>query len=250
MIPGPNYDQAERQARLNNAERLRLNLGAPDVLQKLANWAHKYSLEPEFVRYKVLTDDTFALNFVKDPSRQSLHENLAANHIQEKIPFIERFSKMPTGGNEALYVVRGMVVSGKELHAATSDHGKSIDFKWEFGKAGRRLAVYATHKHTREEGGSQDNQFADVKRFLKEAQACRDSDVLFLAICDGNYYQQPHDGRPSRVVALNEDYPGKRSAACSIHQLSAVYASALTDWMAIYQLVPSADETLALQRMA
>ena len=74
--------------------------------------------------------------------------------------------------------------------------------------------------------------------------------MLFLAICDGNYYQQPHDGRPSRVVALNEDYPGKRSAACSIHQLSAVYASALNDWLVIHHLVPTADETLALQRMS
>lgn len=246
MIIPPDFDQAEKQARLENAELLRANLNAEEVSRKIASWAKKYSLEPEFVRYKVLTDDTFALHFVKDPAKQSIHQKVAAQHIKTKIPLVEEFATPPGGGANALYVVRGLVVAGSTLHAATNDHGKSIDFLWSYSRAGKTLRVYATHKHTKEEGGSQDNQFADVKRFLKEAVACRDPNVLFVAICDGDYYLLPYDSRGSRLQTLVEDFPGKRTASCSIAGLPNVWGSALAQWLKDHSLTPTAQEEAAI----
>lgn len=246
MISPPDFDQAEKQARLENAELLRANLNAEDVSRKIISWAKKYSLEPEFVRYKVLTDDTFALYFVKDPAKQSIHQKIAALHIKRNIPLVEEFATPPAGGANALYVVRGLVVTGSTLHAATNDHGKSIDFLWSYSRAGKSLRVYVTHKHTKEEGGSQDNQFADVKRFLKEAVACRDPNVLFIAICDGDYYLLPYDNRLSRLDTLIEDFPGKRTAACSIAQLPKVWGGALAQWLTDNSLTPTEHEAAAI----
>lgn len=230
MILPPDYDLAEKQARLENAELFRANLNTPDVVLKIQNWAKRNSFESEFVRYKVLTDDTFALYFVKDPAKQSIHQKVAADHIKNRLPLVEDFATPPAGGASALYVVRGFVMPGKDLHAATNDHGKSIDFRWTHTHEDKCFRVYATHKHTKEEGGSQDNQFADVQRFMREAQACRDPNVLFLAICDGDYYLRPYDGRPSRLVTLNQDFPGRRCTACTIAELPAIWESELAMW--------------------
>lgn len=230
MITPPDYELAEKQARLENAEKLRANLNAPDVMHKIQNWAVRYGLEPEFVRFKVLTDDTFALHFVKDPAKQSIHQKIAATHIKNKVPYVEDFDTPPSGGANAKYVVRGLVVEGSTLHAATNDHGKSIDFAWSYSQNGKVLRAFATHKYTRDEGGAQDNQFSDVKRFLREAQACRDPNTLFLAICDGSYYQRAHDGRPSRLQALAEDFPGQRNAVCSLADLPNIWVAAVKVW--------------------
>lgn len=249
MIFSPDYVLAEKQARLDNAEKLRANLNAEDIAKKITNWAKKYSLEPEFVRYKVLTDDTFALHFVKDPAKQSIHQKVAALHIRDNIPLVEEFVTPAAAGASALYVVRGLVMPGSTLHTATNDHGKSIDFLWSYSRCGKTLKVFATHKYTKEEGGSQDNQFADVKRFLKEAVSCRDTDVLFVAICDGDYYLMPHDGRKSRLESLQEDFPGKRTRSCSIAELPIVWGRALNDWMVEHAFKPTDSEAAAIDLM-
>lgn len=250
MIKPPDYDFAEKQARLENAEILRANLTAADITLKIKNWAKKYSLEPEFVRYKLLVDDTFALNFVKDPSKQSIHQKVAAQHIKTQIPLVEEFTTPPAGGASALYALRGLVVPGATLHAATSDHGKSIDFQWSYSREGKVLQVYATHKHTKEEGGSQDNQFADVKRFLREAMACRDPNKIFFAICDGDYYLLPFDGRKSRLETLKEDFPGKRNCSCSIAELPAVWGATVSQWLAHHSLTTTEKEQAAFQLLS
>lgn len=250
MILGPDYDQIELAARRANAEKLRESPNSRDVQTKINSWAARFGLEPEFVRYKFLTDDTFALNFVKDPGRQTMHEALAATHIKTRIPFVSHFEKLPSGGASALYVVDGgLVIPGEQLHATTSVHGKSIDFRWTFSKEGKVLSVCCTHKHTKEGGGSQDNQFMDVKRFMQAARDCRDHNAVFLAICDGAYYQQAYDRRPSRIAALNEDFNGRRLRACCINELSSVYASFVERWMEFHKMSLTEDEAGELARM-
>lgn len=249
MITPPNYEQAEKQARLQNAEKLRANINASDVKTKIHNWAERYSLEPEFVRYKVLTDDTFALQFVKDPAKQSLHQKIAAKHIASNIPLVMDFKTLPANGANAEYVSKGMVVPGSVIHAATNDHGKSIDFKWNYNRGSLTFTVFVTHKHTKEEGGSQDNQFADVKRFLQDTQQAHNDNQLFLAICDGDYYQRPYDSRPSRLQALQEDYPGRRSYACSIEQLPSILARFMERWFTHHGIKLTPFEIAALSQL-
>lgn len=249
MILPPDYEAEERAARRTNIEELRSGLDTPQLRVKVENWANRYGMEPEFVRYRVLTDEVFALQFAKDPAKQSLHQKVAARHIRTALPMVLDFQALPAGGRKAEYVVAGMVVSGKTLHSATSHHGKSIDFKWAHKKGNHSLQVLATHKHTKEEGGSQDNQFADVKRFLDAARVCSSPDHLFLAICDGPYYSRPQGRHTSRLEALATEYPGARVRVCTIEQLPQVLAMAIEGWMKCRGLNPSPDEASALADM-
>lgn len=243
MIVPPDYIAEEKRARLANAEELRERINEPDTQRKIANWAERFSLEPEFVRYKVLTDDTFALQFIKDPGRQSLHQRVAAAHLNSKVPLVQDFQALSSGGPNAEYVVNGLVVSHQQFQSVQTP-GKSIDFKWRFARSGRVLRVYATHKHTKEEGGSQDNQFADVKAFFAQAAPCRDPNTLFLAIVDGEYYQRP--ARTPRIRELQQGHAGPRSAVCTIASLPRVYGAALYGWFGHHGLVASQEEQQSL----
>lgn len=245
MILAPNYAELEQAARLKNARKLRSQLNSPAVQMKIENWAARWGLEPEFVRYRLLTDDVFALHFAIDPTRQTFHQKVAAKHIAN-LPLVECFEQLPSGGASAEYVVHGLVVRGETVTTATNHHGKSIDFKWSLTIAERTLKVVATHKHTKSEGGSQDNQFADVKRFLDEAKFCRDHDTALLAICDGPYYTRPYDGKDSRLLALEHDYPGPRSRVCTIETLPGVYSSLVGQWVNHHKLDLTKDQLDAL----
>ena len=234
MITAPDYEALVQHARLANVEKLRGQLNSKQVEFKLASWARRYGVEPEFVRYKTLTDDLFAVQFAADPSKQSIHQKIAAAHIQ-KLPLVQGFEALPAGGDTAEFLVSGLVVLGKSLKEATNRHGKSIDFKWGISAGGEQLTVYITHKHTTSEGGSQDNQFADVKAFLEEAQRCKNVDVAFIALCDGPYYsEREFSGHPSRIAAMRADYPGLRSRICDIQKLPNVYAELIRTWLAAH----------------
>ncbi len=237
MIAAPDYEALVQQARLANIEKLRGQMNSPQVNFKLASWAQRYGVEPEFVRYKTLTDDLFAVQFAADPAKQSIHQKIAATHIQ-KLPLIQGFESLPAGGDAAEFLISGLVVLGKSLKKATNRHGKSIDFRWGVSAGGEQLTVYVTHKHTTAEGGSQDNQFADVKAFLEEAQRCKFADTAFIALCDGPYYsEREYSEHPSRIAAMRADYSGPRSRICGIQELPGVYAELIHTWLAAHPRV-------------
>lgn len=248
MIAPPDYESEEKSARLANAEELRNDINSPPVENKIANWAARNSLEPEFVRYKVLTDDTFALHFAKDPGRQSLHQKVAARHIRDVIPLVEKFKALSSGGPDAEYVVNGMVVNGATWKTIQGE-GKSIDFRWSLTREGKVFTVYATHKHTKDEGGSQDNQHADVRLFLEAAQRCADPNVLFIAICDGPYYLRASTPGRTRLNELKSNYGRRRVRACNIAALPEVYAAALQEWATAVGVSLSGDDEAKLRRM-
>ena len=62
---------------------------------------------------------------------------------------------------------------------------KTIDFLW-FTKG---YKIYASHKYTKEGGGGQDNQYADLQEFIKEANQSNLTNTMFIALADGRYYQ-------------------------------------------------------------
>lgn len=229
IIP-PEYGRLEKLARLENVEEVRASINTISVIKKIENWAFRFGLEPEFVRYKVITDETFAIHFAKDPAKQSFHQKVASEHIKRNIPLIHSFKCLPALGDDAQYINGGFVVSGKQIHAFTSYHGKSIDFSWLYRIGEKELVAYATHKHTKQEGGSQDNQFNDVKSFLVESMKCKSPDLIFFAICDGEYYRRPSSRGVSRIAELSRDYPGGRTRVCSIDDLPKLWGMVIVDW--------------------
>ena len=112
-------------------------------------------------------------------------------------------------------MTNGKIFTGNQLGKQAKDI-KSIDFEWNT----KEFKIYASHKYTEMNGGAQDNQYKDIQDFLHHARDCNQKNVLFLAICDGDYYLQKDsktndntkierlkrltDGRTSFVLTINE----------------------------------------------
>ena len=202
------YELEERTRRDLNILQMRKNIVKGKIDNqldiKINNFSDKFNLDLDFVRNKLLNDDLFILHFIKDPQKQTFHQSLAFDYLC-KTSGILNPELLPSGGSNAQYVINGNVILGSNL--ATSNIGKSIDFKWEYKKAdGKIITCFATHTHTKSSGGSQDNQFRDVESFLKQAQSCSSPKFFFFAICDGPYYQMQHLGHSNKITYLNENY--------------------------------------------
>jgi hypothetical protein len=187
--------------------------------KKIQKFAKKYNLEFDLIRYKLLHDDLFPLTFIKEPSRQSFHETLAFNYLKA-LPGVINPQCLPSGGPGSKYVNGGTVLTFEQIEGVAG-RSKSIDFEWTLARPnGTQVSCYATHKHTKEAGGSQDNQFKDVQSFLKEVKSQTSSRFFFFAICDGAYYDRPLADQASHHDYLNQVFAGPRSKAVTINTLA------------------------------
>lgn len=229
-IPYLDYDEAEKNQLNENVELLLSNLDDKLLQTRIESFAKKHNLNPQFVLQKIIDDNIFALCFTKEPSKQTFHQTKAAEFIQT-LPLISDFKTLPAGGNDALYVIKGNVLKGSELSSST--HGKSIDFYWSFKAKGKKIEFYATHKHTRTSGGSQDNQYNDVLDFLENASYCFTKDKFFFAITDGPYYLQRNRklDNLTKIEYMNTIHSGKRCRATTVNELLYYVSVELKRWL-------------------
>ena len=123
------------------------------------------------------------------------------------------FKKLPTNST---VIVNGAIMTKKQLR----DHGgateaKTIDFYWKYNGA----EFYAAHKYTKEEGGSQGNQYKDLQTFIKQAGPTTKENTYFVAIADGEFYLQ-NDGQAGipRIERL-KNLASNNVFACTICEL-------------------------------
>lgn len=184
-----------------------------DMEYKISSYCSKYNLPERYVKHKILSDNVFALNFAKDPAKQTFHQSLAAKYISS-IPGVEDFHELPAGGKNALYIIDGVLGTCDEVDKGNS---KSIDFSWKY----KGLQFYAAHKYTADEGGSQDNQYSDLKLFLMNANKSTDKTKRYLAIGDGPYYQRKKEenGQMSRIDYMNSQFETEYAKAITVEFL-------------------------------
>lgn len=217
-----NYRAEELKRRQENTRDLRNNLIENKIdkslREKIENFCERHSLEFDLVKYKLIHDDLFVLPFTKDPSKQSIHQELARDYIKN-IPGVISFKSLPAGGKNSLYVINGMVVPDA-LKQNSSSNAKSIDFEWKYlNRIGEEVQCYASHKYTNAEGGAQDNQYHDITSYLSNAVEHK-GNLYFYAICDGNYYQRFQKGvNSSRIDYLNSSFSGPRCKALTVDNL-------------------------------
>lgn len=159
------------------------------ILKKIANAAERYGISENKICDALRECDVLQFYFAKDPQKQGMHERTAADFICA-IKGVEEFRCGSARGENAVYVAGGKVMSLRELRELRyadnrSMHSKSIDFIWRFGD--RRF--YAYHKFTEKTGGAQGNQANDAKSFLLECLKTEDSGCVFIALCDGAFYE-------------------------------------------------------------
>lgn len=224
------YDKVEKERISQNVEHLLNNLDDKELHIKISNFAKKYCLSTEFVKQKIIDDNIFALQFIKDPIKQGVHQTLCADFIKN-FPLIDNFEVLPANGKNAVYVLNGMPVLKQDLK--TTKHGKSIDFKWTFSYGGKELAFYGTHKHTRGLGGGQDNQYHDLLDFLDRAADCSCKNTYYFAIADGDYYltSSKKTDNMSKMDYMNTVRKGLRSRATNANHLLYYICIEIKKWL-------------------
>lgn len=205
-----------------------------DLEVKIRNFAEKWSFEEQFIMNELKTNELLLLSFVKEPGKQTFHQHFAAKYLST-LPLIENFEQLPSGGNEALYVVNGKIVKGKDKDDQIT--GKSIDFKWEYTFNEKTLTFYATHKYTKNSGGSQDNQYKDVQEFHTESRNCINENILLLSITDGPYYLLKETSvkkqNLTKLEYLSKQYKGFRNLATTMNTLIKDISKFIIQWLTI-----------------
>ena len=158
-------EEEKRKARLKNIEELRKDINKPRVQEKINNHVKAFEglITAEEIKDGIMNNLIIASKFIKDPGRQNISEKLAAEVLGlEKLPAARQ--------NCIRFNDEGDIVWIKGTNT------KSADFIYN--------GYYATQKYTDNEGGSQDNQFADVVDFLKRGSIKH----KVAAIVDGAYW--------------------------------------------------------------
>ena len=160
----------KREKRIANIRQVREEIDKKWVSDKISN--HITAFDGIFtyneIKEAILTNDIVASKFCKDPSKQNISENLAAE--------ILGLNKLPASGKNAI-----RFDDNGDITSIASGNTKSADFIYN--------GYYATQKYTAETGGAQDNQKNDVIDFLKRGSISH----KVAAIVDGDYWDIHRD---------------------------------------------------------
>lgn len=186
------YVEEEKiKMRIQNIKELREEIDCDWVKEKIKNHAIAFGgiITEKQIREEILRSDVVASKFCKDPSKQNISEILA-----EKILGVK---KLPGSGKNCIrFNDNGEIVYNKRLNT------KSADFFYN--------GFYATQKYTNENGGAQDNQFADVVDFLKRGSIKH----KVMAIVDGAYWDD------KKEILKNEFKNNKNVLITSITEIT------------------------------
>ncbi len=211
-IQPPDYDTAEQELRKKNKDEVKDLLEAqdPGLLKKIRTFVNRFGYDKETVSKKIEDDPMFACCFAKDPGKMKIHEQTAAEYLENMFPdLIRSFSTLPSGGKNAKYIDPTKKIITEKKPAGT----KSLDFTWVAGDTD--IICFAAHKFTRESGGHQDNQFNELVRLLQAFKGCKNKKIALFAICDGSYYNAQKLSTLHRYVQKEPPY----SFACPINEV-------------------------------
>lgn len=194
------YQKEYKKQLQSNILMVRDEIDNEDFVLKITNHAEKFDREYSEVRSKILTDDMYAEIFAKDPAKQNIYEKLAAQYIS-KLEKVSDFRNLP---NSAKVFVVGGSITSERLNDV-----KSIDFVFKIGDKN----IYASHKYIKAtNGGAQDNQYNDIRNFLRNCDKIQSGYNYFIAICDGPYFD-------TKIKILNDDFGSENVKAMNIDSL-------------------------------
>ena len=133
----------------------------------------------DVIAERVKTDPLIRALFRKDPTRQSIHEKIQIDYIKQKY--------------HDAYKPNNICFSNKKIHIMVKNKRppnstKTFDLHIPSEK------IYGILKYTTSAGGSQDNQYADVKSFINHAigylSENEEAPEKFYFFLDGIYYSE------------------------------------------------------------
>lgn len=184
-----------------NISLVRSEIENSDFVLKITNHAEKFGRSFDEVKEKIMSDDMYAEIFAKDPSKQNIYEKLAAKYISD-LDIVSNFRNLPNSAK--MFVVEGFVVNTRQNDV------KSIDFHFKIGEKN----IYASHKYIKATyGGAQDNQYNEVRNFLRNCNKINSGNDFYIAICDGPYFE-------TKIETLNSEFGSDNVIAMNIDGLS------------------------------
>ena len=183
------YSRTQQLLKNNDFEILKsVERRDPDLLKRIENFKHEKLLEYE--NLEMSTDDILEQikmnplvrsHFRKDPTRQSIHENVQLDLIKQIYP---DSYKLPAA-KKGTYFSNFKMMSE---HPRPEDSTKTLDL---FVPSKN---MYGVLKYSTTEGGAQDNQYNDVKKFIKEMIGYftqnKEAPEKFVFYLDGPYYSE------------------------------------------------------------
>ena len=186
----------------------------PELVKKIKKHSEKYGIAEEIIIHRILHDPVFAYEFSIEPGRQTIHQRTAAKFIKRFI-FIENFKELKPSGKDALYIKKGKLVHSLKEKDTEKNEDKSIDFSFEYSNK----VFYLSHKYTKDDGGSQDNQYKDQANFCKNAFKSKEKNIYYIALCDGEYWNKKRKNKNTRIEQLNKRYQTDHLIAMSTNDL-------------------------------
>ena len=207
------YDKKYRDAYRNNAKNAPREAERGELDDKINNFSEKFGFDSERVRYEIANNEIVAALFAKNPNKQNFYEKTAADYIS-RLSGVKSFKNL---GNNKKGLVEGGVYSQKKLKKIGGhSEVKTIDFEWKF----KDYTFYASHKHTTQSGGSQDSAYKELQKFIEQANSSTRSNIVFLAIADGEFYQKlDSNAKMTRIDRLREMSNKTKVFACTINEI-------------------------------
>lgn len=168
-----------------NIANLRNNINSNSINSRIMKHCQKFGRNFKKIKNKILVDDNFADLFIPVLAKQNFFELETFRYLHDDLHY--PIHKMAPNGKEALYLSGGRIVSNPTINST-----KSFDYKL----MEKRSTTFISQKYINEGGGSQDNQFNDIKYFLIQANKYFNADrgdlfksnIKFMAIVDGEYF--------------------------------------------------------------
>ena len=152
-----------------------------DLMYKIKKRSNEYGIPEKQIIVEIAKYDTAVIPFVISPARQNFYEKIAYSIIKN-IEGISELEKLP---NNNLFVCNGVIMNKDVLKKLKQyPSAKTIDFKWNYNE----YSIYASHKYTKDSGGSQDSAYKDLQEFIKASRDTKLVKTIFVAIADGDYY--------------------------------------------------------------
>uniref|UniRef100_A0A6C0F4D9 Uncharacterized protein n=1 Tax=viral metagenome TaxID=1070528 RepID=A0A6C0F4D9_9ZZZZ len=160
-----------------------------DLLERIINFRDNNMTEPEReeksvddILEEIKTDMMTRAFFRKTTTRQNIGEKTQIEWIQRTVPDIV---KLPAN-------VNGLYLSGGKMCTVLSKVARPEDATKTFDTHSAATNTYGVLKVTKQPGGAQDNQYADVKAFVRHMVAFLEANPTatekFKFYLDGAYY--------------------------------------------------------------
>lgn len=161
-----------------NLFKLRKEIKENWIKKKINNWIDKYGYEYDEVENKILTDEMFAMFFIKNPIKQ--------NYIAKLADELLCLKRLPAGA--LAFDCCGNICKGTNINNSTS-----IDYI--------RGNEYILQKYTTGSGGTQDSQYKQIIQFL-EYGSKKNKVVAYL---DGSYYNEDRISKLKKHFDYNKN---------------------------------------------